>query len=156
MLIGLSVLLTYLILINMNFPILSTLIFLPLLGVLFLFFYLKVKKIIKVQFMFLIYSISYIFIIFISLVFFRSNSAEFQFVEEKSWISDFIKFKLGVDGISILFIVLTAFITPICIISCINSVKIKSKRVFNSYLNFRNIYDRSFLFFRFSNFLFIF
>ena len=50
------------------------------------------------------------------------NTADFQFVEEKSWINNFIKFKLGVDGISILFIVLTAFITPICIISCINSV----------------------------------
>ena len=47
----------------------------------------------------------------------------FQFVEEKNWISGLIKFKLGIDGISILFIILTAFITPICIISCINSVK---------------------------------
>ena len=53
---------------------------------------------------------------------FDQNSIEFQFIEEKSWINDFIKFKLGVDGISILFIVLTTLITPICIISCINSV----------------------------------
>ena len=53
--------------------------------------------------------------------------SDFQFVEEKSWINDFIKFKLGVDGISILFIVLTTFITPICIISCINSVKNRVK-----------------------------
>ena len=37
------------------------------------------------------------------------------------------KFKLGVDGISILFIVLTTFITPICIISCINSIKDRVK-----------------------------
>ena len=56
-----------------------------------------------------------------------SSSAEFQFIEDKSWINDFIKFKLGVDGISILFIVLTTFITPICIISCINSVKDRVK-----------------------------
>ncbi len=55
------------------------------------------------------------------------NTADFQFVEEKSWINNFIKFKLGVDGISILFIVLTTFITPICIISCINSVKDRVK-----------------------------
>ena len=41
--------------------------------------------------------------------------------------NDFIKFKLGVDGISILFIVLTALITPICIISCINSDKVRVK-----------------------------
>ena len=57
-------------------------------------------------------------------------SAEFQFIEDKSWINDFIKFKLGVDGISILFIVLTTFITPICIISCINSVKDRVKKNF--------------------------
>ena len=55
------------------------------------------------------------------------NTSEFQFVEEKSWINNYIKFKLGVDGISILFIVLTTFITPICIISCVNSVKVRVK-----------------------------
>ena len=55
------------------------------------------------------------------------SSSEFQFLEEQSWINNFIKFKLGVDGISILFIVLTAFITPICVISCINSVKTRMK-----------------------------
>ena len=58
---------------------------------------------------------------------FDKNSSEFQFIEEKNWISGYIKFKFGVDGISILFIVLTAFITPICIISCINSVKTRLK-----------------------------
>ena len=55
------------------------------------------------------------------------NTAEFQFVEEKTWVNNFIKFKLGIDGISMLFIVLTTFITPICIISCINSVKSRVK-----------------------------
>ena len=55
------------------------------------------------------------------------NSASFQFVEEKFWINNFIKFKLGIDGISIVFIVLTTFITPICIISCINSTKDRVK-----------------------------
>ena len=54
---------------------------------------------------------------------FDKNLTGFQFVEEKNWISGLIKFKLGIDGISILFIVLTAFITPICIISCIISIK---------------------------------
>ena len=37
------------------------------------------------------------------------------------------KIQVRVDGISILFIVLTTFITPICIISCINSVKTRVK-----------------------------
>ena len=111
----------------MNFPILSTLIFLPLLSSFFIF--LTKDRTNK-------YSIIYISLFssvatfLLSLFLWYSldvNTAEFQFVEEKSWVNNFIKFKLGVDGISILFIVLTTFITPICIISCINSVKNRVK-----------------------------
>jgi NADH-quinone oxidoreductase subunit M len=58
---------------------------------------------------------------------FDPTTYDFQFVEEITWISGFIKFKFGIDGISILFILLTAFITPICIISCINSIKSRLK-----------------------------
>ena len=39
----------------------------------------------------------------------------------------FINFQLGIDGISILFILLTTFITPICIFSGIHSIKFKIK-----------------------------
>ena len=35
----------------------------------------------------------------------------------------FINYKVGIDGISILFIILTTFITPLCIISINNSIK---------------------------------
>ena len=111
----------------MNFPILSTLIFLPILSSIFIFLSRSQKNNHSAIYVSLFTSIAtFILSIFIwySL---DQNSAEFQFVEEKSWINDFIKFKLGVDGISILFIVLTTFITPICIISCINSVKIRVK-----------------------------
>ena len=47
----------------------------------------------------------------------------------------------GVDGISILFIVLTTFITPICIISCINSIKDRVKEFLIAILVLRNIHD---------------
>ena len=46
---------------------------------------------------------------------------------EKVWIENFFKYKLGIDGISVLFIVLTSFITQICVISCINSIKLRIK-----------------------------
>ena len=61
---------------------------------------------------------------------FDASSAEFQFVEEKSWIVNFVKYKVGIDGISILFVVLTAFITPLCILSTSNSVKFRKKDFF--------------------------
>ena len=111
----------------MNFPILSTLIFLPLISSIFIFLSRNQKNINSAIYVSLFTSIAtFLLSLFIWYSLDRSSS-EFQFVEEKSWISDFIKFKLGVDGISILFIVLTTFITPICIISCINSVKVRVK-----------------------------
>ena len=111
----------------MNFPILSTLIFLPLISSFFIFLSKDKKNNFSSIYISLFSSIA---TFLLSLFLWHSldvNTAEFQFVEEKSWINNFIKFKLGVDGISILFIVLTAFITPICIISCINSVKDRVK-----------------------------
>ena len=110
----------------MNFPILSTLIFLPLVSSIFIFLSRSQnnKSAIYTSMFSSIATLILSIFLWYSLDF---SSAEFQFVEEKSWINDFIKFKLGVDGISILFILLTTFITPICIISCINSVKERIK-----------------------------
>jgi NADH-quinone oxidoreductase subunit M len=65
---------------------------------------------------------------------FDSSSSEFQFVEKKNWINGFINFQLGIDGISILFILLTAFIAPICIFSALQSIKFKIKEFLISIL----------------------
>ena len=111
----------------MNFPILSTLIFLPLISSLFIFLSKSQKNNFSPIYISLFGSIA-TFLLSLFLWYSLDKSiADFQFVEEKTWINDFIKFKLGVDGISILFILLTTFITPICIISCINSVKDRVK-----------------------------
>ena len=111
----------------MNFPILSTLIFLPLLSSLFIFLSKGKSNNYSAIYISLFSSIATFLLSLFLWYSLDISTAEFQFVEEKSWINNFIKFKLGVDGISILFIVLTTFITPICIISCINSVKTRVK-----------------------------
>ena len=111
----------------MNFPILSTLIFLPLISSFFIFLSKDKKNNFSAIYISLFSSIATFLLSLFLWYSLDVNTADFQFVEEKSWINNFIKFKLGVDGISILFIVLTAFITPICIISCINSVKDRVK-----------------------------
>ena len=111
----------------MDFPILSTLIFLPLVSSLFIFLSRGQKNNNSAIYISLFSSLA---TFILSLFIWHSmdyTSADFQFLEEQSWINDFIKFKLGVDGISILFIVLTTLITPICIISCVNSVKDRVK-----------------------------
>ena len=48
---------------------------------------------------------------------FDPANTDFQFVEEGNWIMG-LKYKMGVDGISILFVMLTTFLMPITILSC--------------------------------------
>jgi NADH-quinone oxidoreductase subunit M len=58
---------------------------------------------------------------------FDNSISEFQFIEDKQWLKGFVNYKVGIDGISILFILLTAFITTLSIISIINSVSFRLK-----------------------------
>jgi len=111
----------------MNFPILSTLIFLPLVSSIFILISKSQKNNNSAIYVSLFTSVATFFLSLFVWYSLDQNSPNFQFVEEKFWINDSIKFKLGVDGISMLFIVLTTFITPICILSCINSVKVRVK-----------------------------
>ena len=48
---------------------------------------------------------------------FDPSNTGFQFVEERSWILG-LSYKMGVDGISVLFVMLTTFLMPITIWSC--------------------------------------
>ena len=49
---------------------------------------------------------------------FDSSSAELQFVESAPWIPAFgIDYYLGIDGISLLLVVITGFLTPIALLS---------------------------------------
>ena len=111
----------------MNFPILSTLIFLPLISSFFIFLSKDIKNNNSAVYISLFSSLATFLLSLFVWYSLDPASSDFQFLEEKNWINNFIKFKLGVDGISILFIVLTTLITPICIISCINSVKVRVK-----------------------------
>ena len=59
---------------------------------------------------------------------FNPGSAEFQLVERHPWIPAFgIDYYLGVDGISLLLIVLTGFLTPIAVLSSWIGVEKKVK-----------------------------
>jgi NADH-quinone oxidoreductase subunit M len=108
----------------MNFPILSSLILLPTIGALFLFFTKdKEGNNLTAKYVSLFTSaVNFLISIYLWVSFDQSRS-NFQFIEDRTWIEGFINYKVGVDGISILFIILTAFITPLCIISVNNSVK---------------------------------
>ena len=92
----------------MTFPILSSLILLPTIGALFIFFVRSSNK----QYQSSKYVALFItvanFILSIYLWFvFDKSTVEFQFVEDREWIVGFVNYKVGVDGISILFILLS-------------------------------------------------
>ena len=53
---------------------------------------------------------------------FDSNTAGFQFVEDANWFTG-IHYRMGVDGISVLFVLLTAFLLPLCVIASWTSIK---------------------------------
>jgi NADH-quinone oxidoreductase subunit M len=116
----------------MNFPILSAIIFIPLIGALFIFITRGPQKNVeKNSKNVAIFSSLTNFLLALFLWYsFDSSTSNFQFVEEKYWMGGFINFKLGIDGISILFILLTTFIAPICIFSGIHSIKFKIKEFF--------------------------
>ena len=113
----------------MNFPILSAIIFIPLIGALFVFISRGTQKSVEKNSKYVaIFSSLTNFLLSLFLWYsFDSSTSDFQFVEQKNWMNNFISFQLGVDGISILFILLTTFITPICIFSGIYSIKFKIK-----------------------------
>ena len=108
----------------MNFPILSSLILLPTIGAFFLLFTRsKKEENITIKYVALFTSLVNFFLSVYLWILFDSSTSEFQFVENRTWIKGLINYKVGVDGISILFIILTTFITPLCIISVNSSIK---------------------------------
>jgi len=106
----------------MNFPILSSLILLPTIGAFFLLLSTD-KKTNTLKYVSLFTSFVNFLISIYLWILFDPLTSNFQFIEDREWLKGFVNYKVGIDGISILFIILTTFITPICIISVNNSIK---------------------------------
>ncbi len=78
------------------------------------------------------------FVFLLSLLIFRNfqpGTAEFQFVEELAWLPDYgINYKMGVDGISVLFVLLTTLLTPICILASWEAIQTRVKEYMIAFL----------------------
>lgn len=105
----------FLILNQLNYPILSTLIFLPLAGALALFLF-RDEKAAKIWS--LIVSLA-AFVLSLPLYFsFDITTYKYQFAEHTPWIPTFkINYTLGIDGISLFLVLLSTLLTPICILA---------------------------------------
>src|ERR1700733_14401461 len=107
-------------------PFLSVITFLPLLGALLILFFVrgedeKAKKYSsKIA---LIVSLSSFVISLFIFHYFDPTNPGFQLVEKYVWIPSFnIMYQKGIDGISIWFVLISTFLTPICVLSGIGGV----------------------------------
>ena len=114
----------------MDFPILSAVTFLPLAGAILI---LLVQALTKGQtgqetqdnrviYAGLIFSLATFVVSIVMFFGFESGTDGYQFVEERSWYSG-IQYKMGIDGMSLLLIMLTTLLTPIALFGSVGSVK---------------------------------
>ncbi len=66
---------------------------------------------------------------------FDTREAGYQFVESANWLPSFgIGYRMGVDGISVLFVLLSTALTPICILASWESVKLRVREYMAAFL----------------------
>jgi NADH-quinone oxidoreductase subunit M len=65
---------------------------------------------------------------------FDPSVADFQFVEKTSWLAAGITYHMGVDGISLPFVILTTALMPFCIIASWNSVTMRVREYMMAFL----------------------
>ncbi len=110
-----------------NLPLLSLITFLPLVGVLFIFLARAddEERLASNVRMVALWTSLITFLLSLLVWFgFETGTAEFQFVEQVEWLPEFgIGYHMGVDGISMPFVLLSTLLTPICILASWDAVK---------------------------------
>lgn len=119
-----------------DWPILTMITFLPLLGALLIMLVpmenpLASRNIKNVA----LFTTTFTFLASLYIwVNFDATTSDFQFVERYEWIGNFMAYHMGVDGISMLFVILTAFLMPFCILASWESVQKNVKEYMIAFL----------------------
>ena len=109
-----------------TFPVLSLTIFLPLIGVLFILLVRGNDETAarNARYAALWTSIATFIVSIFLWINFDVGTADFQFVEKHQWIPAYqIYYHLGVDGISMLFVLLSTALTPLCVLASWKVIK---------------------------------
>src|SRR5450432_3977772 len=119
----------------MNWPILSVVTFLPLLGALFITFVRGNDNLAKGTARWVaMWTTLVTFAISLVLVArFDPTSAEFQFSEKHPWLG-VVSYLMGLDGISLPFVILTTALMPICILASWTSIQKRVKEYMIAFL----------------------
>jgi NADH-quinone oxidoreductase subunit M len=117
-------------------PILSLVTFLPLVGVLFILLINddseNARRNIRAIALWTT-GITFIISLFIWTGFDNAEPG-FQFVEKFAWLDSGISYHMGVDGISMLFVILTTFLMPLCILASWESIEKRVKAYMIAFL----------------------
>ncbi len=120
-----------------GFPVLSLITFLPLLGVVILMT-LRGDDAVTAQNARWTALWTSLLVFLISLVLwtrFDLRTAGYQFTESASWLPEYgIGYRMGVDGISVLFVLLSTALTPICILASWDSVQTRVREYMAAFL----------------------
>ena len=123
----------------LELPILSISILLPLLSALYILLFVSQSKSPNKQVYATYVAVLSSFFTLISTIYlllkFKSKALSYQFIEHYSWIPSIgLDFHVGVDGISIFFIVLTALLTLICMVASLFTIRKYPKEFLISFL----------------------
>lgn len=113
-----------------DWPILSVVTFLPLVGALLIVLMIRGDDEVaqrNARWVALWSTLVTFAISLLLLVGFDPSNTDFQFVEHREWLGDFAAYRMGVDGISLPFVLLTTLLMPICILASWESVHTRVK-----------------------------
>jgi NADH-quinone oxidoreductase subunit M len=119
-----------------GWPILSTVTFLPLVGALIILLIrddgrAARRNIRNVALLTTVFTFVLSLFVWIG---FDNSDPGFQMVERVEWLESGINYKMGVDGISMLFVILTTFLMPLCILASWESVESRVKEYMIAFL----------------------
>jgi NADH-quinone oxidoreductase subunit M len=120
-----------------SFPILSVITFLPLFGVMFILFTNGEPALVARNARYVALWTSLVtFVLSLYVLFsFDAGTADFQHVEQFDWMRDFgIVYRMGVDGISLPFVLLSTVLTPICVLASWEAIETRVKEYMISFL----------------------
>ena len=120
-----------------DWPLLSLATFLPLIGAAFIFLFAQGGGEAADRNAKSVALMTTILTFLVSLVIwtnFENGTAEFQFIERYAWLGGGIDYQMGVDGISVLFVVLTAFLMPICILASWQAITLRVREFMIAFL----------------------
>jgi len=108
-----------------SWPMLSVITFLPLVGAVLIFFVRADEEVVKrnTRYAALWTTIATFIVSLFPLFAFDASQSGFQFVEDVPWLGQGIGYRMGVDGISLPFVILTTFLMPFCILASWRSIQ---------------------------------